>query len=93
MEEYPAPTNLTVDGSLGNDFSFEQSESLSVSRDFKLSMLLGRHSRVLQPLRLKEARAVKHSIDEGSTFSIAVQLKSSFDRLFIIPVKDRKSVV
>ena len=49
-------------------------------------MLLGRHSRFVQPLRSKKARAVKHSIDEGSTFSIAVQLKPSSDRLFIIPV-------
>ena len=49
-------------------------------------MLLGRYSRFLQPLRSKKARAVKHLIDEGSTFSIAVQLNLSFDRLFIIPV-------
>ena len=49
-------------------------------------MLLGRHSRFVQALRSKKARAVKHSIDEGSTFSIAVQLNLSFDRLFIIPV-------
>ena len=59
---------------------------MSVSRDFKLSILLGRHSRFVQTLRSKKARAVKHLIDEGSTFSIAVPLKSSFDRLFIIPV-------
>ena len=49
-------------------------------------MLLGRHSRREQYLRSKKARAVKRSIDEASTFSIAVQLKLSSDRLFIIPV-------
>ena len=37
--------HLTFNGSLGNDFSFEHWERSSVSRDFKLSMLLGRHSR------------------------------------------------
>ena len=59
---------------------------MSVFRDFKLSMLLGRHSRFLQPYRIKKARTVKHSIDEGSTFSIAVSVKLRLDRLLIIPV-------
>ena len=49
-------------------------------------MLLGRHSRFLHKFRSKRVRAVKHLIDEGGTFLIAVQLKLSSDRLFIIPV-------
>ena len=48
-------------------------------------MLLGRHSRFVPP-RSKKVRVVKHLIDEGGTFLIAVPLKLSFDRLFIIPV-------
>ena len=78
---------LIVDGSLvGNDFSFLHPQRLSASRDLKLSMLLGRHSRYLQLLRSNKVRAVKHSIDEDSTFLIAVPRKLSSDRLFIIPV-------
>ena len=77
---------LTVDGSLGNNFSFLQSVRMSVWRDLKLSMLLGRHLRLLQKYRFKKVRAVKQLIDKGGTFLIAIQLKLSFDRLFIIPV-------
>ena len=48
-------------------------------------MLLGRHSRFVNA-RFKKVRAVKQLIVEGGTFLIAVQLKLSSDRLFIIPV-------
>ena len=48
-------------------------------------MLLGRHLRFVA-LRSKKVRAVKHLINEGGTFLIAVQHKVSFDRLCIIPV-------
>ena len=44
----------------------EHSERMSISSDLKLIMLLGRHSRFLQPSRFSEVRAVKHSIDEGN---------------------------
>ena len=64
-EEPSAPTNLTVDGSLGNDFSFKHWERSSVSRDLKLSMLLGRHSRFLQPPRSKKARLVVCNLSRG----------------------------
>ena len=59
---------------------------MSVWRDLKLSMLLGRHLRLLQKYRFKKVRAVKQLINKGGTFLIAIQLKLNFDRLFIIPV-------
>ena len=49
-------------------------------------MLLGRHLRSLQPFRSRISRAVKHSIDEGGSSSIAVERKISCDRLFIVPL-------
>ena len=49
-------------------------------------MLLGRHLRSLQSLRSRISRAVKHSIDEGSSSSIAVEPKISRDRHFIVPL-------
>ena len=73
-----ASITLTVDGSLGKDFSFEQLKRPSFSSDLKLCMLL--------ELRSNNVRAVKHSIDEGGTFLIAVRHKLSSDRLFIIPI-------
>ena len=48
-------------------------------------MLLGRHSRFVNA-RSKKVWAVKHLIDEGDTFLIAIQFKLSCDRLFIIPI-------
>ena len=65
---------LTVDGSLGKDFSFEHSERSSALRDLRLSML-GRHSRFLHSLRCNKVRAVTHSIDEGASFIISVSPK------------------
>ena len=59
---------------------------MSFSRDLKLSILLERHSRFVQKLRSNKVRAVKHSIDEGSSLLISVKPKLSSDRLFIIPV-------
>ena len=38
------------------------------------------------PERLRISRAVKHSIDEGGSSSIAVPPKLSCDRLFIVPL-------
>ena len=84
--QYIAFITLTVDGSLGKDFSFEQPKRRSFSSDLKLCMLLGRHSRSSQKLRSNKVRADKHSINEGGTFLIAVPSKPSSDRLFIIPV-------
>ena len=55
-------------------------------------MLLGRHLRFV-PLRSKKVRAIKQLIDEGGTFSIAVQLKLSSDRLFIIPVNFENELI
>ena len=66
--------------------SVEHLERLRNLRDLKLSMLLGRHSRSLQPVRSRYSRAVKHSIDEGGSSSIALQPKISCDRLFIVPL-------
>ena len=66
--------------------SFEHSERLRNLRDLKLSMLLGRHLRLLQQLRSRISRAVKPSIDEGGSSLIAVKRKLSFDRLFIVPL-------
>ena len=53
--------------------------------NFKLQMVLGRHTRFLQYLRINKVRVVKPSIDEGSTF-IAVPLKSSFLRPLRFPM-------
>ena len=66
--------------------SFEHPERLRNLRDLKQSMLLGRHLRSLHSFRSRNSRAVKHSIDEGGSSSIAVQPKLSCDRLFIVPL-------
>ena len=62
---------------------------MSFSRDLKLSMLLGKHLKFLQFVRSNKVRAVKHLIDEGDSFLIAVSPKLSSNRLFIIPVNFR----
>ena len=49
-------------------------------------MLLGKHLKFLQSVRSNKVRAVKHSIDDGASFLIAVLPKLSSDRLSIIPV-------
>ena len=54
-------------------------------------MLLGRHSRFVNP-RSKKVRVVKHLIDEGGNFLIVVQFKLSCDRLFIILVNFRNEL-
>ena len=69
----------------GRAESFKHPGRRSFSRELKLSILLGRHSRFWQSPRFNEVSAVKHPIEEGSS-STAVLFKESSDRLFIIPL-------
>ena len=61
---------------LGKLSKFEHLERFRDSSDFKLQMVLGRHTRFLQSLIFNKVRLVKHSIDEGNSF-IDVPLKYS----------------
>ena len=67
-------------GKLSNLKHPKRSRELS---NFKLQMVLGRHTRFMQCLKVNRVRLVKCSIDEGNP-SIAVLLKSSFHRPLII---------
>ena len=53
---------------------FEHLERSRHSSNFKEQMVLGRHTRFLQSLRINKVRAVKPSIDDGTSF-IVVPLK------------------
>ena len=63
-------------GKLSNFKHPKRSRELS---NLKLQMVLGRHTRFMQYLRINEVRLVKCLIDEGSS-SIAILLKSSIIR-------------
>ena len=66
-------------GKLSNFKHPKRSRELS---NFKLQMVLGRHTRFTQYLKVNRVRLVKCSIDEGNP-SIAILLKSSFSRPLI----------
>ena len=53
---------------------FEHPERSRHSSNFKEQMVLGRHTRFLQSLRVKNVRTVKPSINDGGSF-ILVPLK------------------
>ena len=67
-------------GKLSNFKHPKRSRELS---NLKLQMVLGRHTRFMQYLRVNKVRLVKCLIEEGSSF-IAVLLKSSIFRPSII---------
>ena len=62
---------------------FEHPQRSRHSSEFKLQMVLGRHTRFLQFLRVNEVRPIKSSIEEGNS-TIAVSLKLSSFRSSII---------
>ena len=68
-------------GKLSNFKHPKRSRELS---NFKLQMVLGRHTRFMQYLRVNKVRLVKHSIDEGNS-SIAVPLNLSTFRPLTFP--------
>ena len=63
---------------------FEHPERSRHSSKFKQQMVLGKHTRFLQSLRVNKVRAVKPSIDDGSYF-VVVPLKESLLRPFRFP--------
>ncbi|KAK4580877.1 hypothetical protein RGQ29_024503 [Quercus rubra] len=74
---------LTFPRFSGKFSKFELPERSRHSSDFKQQMVLERHTRFLQLLRVNEVRPIKPPIDEGNS-SIAVSLKSSLPRRSII---------
>ena len=63
---------------------FEYPERSRHSSKFKQQIVLGKHTRFLQSLRVNKVRAVKPSIDDGSYF-VVVPLKESLLRPFKFP--------
>ena len=68
----------------GKFSQFEHPERSRHSSKFKLQMVLGRHTRFLQSLRVNKVRVVKPSIDDGSSL-IVVPPKKSFLRPLRFP--------
>ena len=70
--------------SSGNLSNFEHPKRSRLLSNVKLQMVLGRHTRFLQPCNIKIFRPVKHSIDEGNSI-IAMHPKRSFCKRFMFP--------
>ena len=74
-----------VDGSSDTDRSSGHSLKSRTS-SFESWLIAGKVTSFEHPERSRISRAVKHSIDEGGSSSIAVRPKWSCDRLFIVPL-------
>ena len=70
---------------VGNLFSLEQPDGVSVFKDVKQQMLSGRLKRDLQSLRFNRVRSVKCFIDNGSPY-IAFLAKTRCGKRDIFPI-------